>query len=157
MMENLVIYRNVHKFLQSYVMIFLVTKIIKCSFTTGSQRWISYIPLDQKDCMLLVKFDWTVCEVFLLMQTKISWRMAEALWITVVIAILAKWLWSGSIIAWLISYQTLLELRQLGSWKDGVERRKWEKTFHVLKLFNNTTKAWEVSTWQTCCYHCIKH
>ena len=58
---------------------------------------------------------------------------------------------------WLISYQTLLELSQLGSWKDDVERRRWEKTFHVLKLFNNTTKAWEVSTWQTYCYHCIKH
>ena len=44
------------------------------------------------------------------------------------------------------------------------ESRKWrekekgeKKTFHVLKLLNNTTKAWEVWTWWTCCYHCIKY
>ena len=44
---------------------------------------------------------------------------------------------------------------QLGSWKDDAERRRWGKTFHFLKLFNNATKAWEVSTWPTCCYHCV--
>ena len=101
--------------------------------------------------------DWTVCEVVLLMQTKISWKMAKVLWITVVIAILEKWVWSGSIIAWLISHRTLLELRKLGSWKDFVERRRWEKTFHILKLFNNTTKGREVSTWRTCSYPCIEY
>ena len=88
MMENLVIYRNVPKLLQSYAMILLVTKIIKCSLITSSQSCISYITLDWKEYMLLVQFDWTVCEVVLLMQTKISWKMSEALWITVVIAIL---------------------------------------------------------------------
>ena len=56
MMENLVIYRNVRKLLQSYAMIFLVTKIIKCSLTTGLQRSISYITLDQKEYML--QLDW---------------------------------------------------------------------------------------------------
>ena len=35
--------------------------------------------------------DWTDCEVVLLMQTKISWKMAKVLWITVVIAVLEKW------------------------------------------------------------------
>ena len=45
---KLVIYRNVHKLLQSCVMIFLATKIIKCSLT-GWQSWISYITLDWKD------------------------------------------------------------------------------------------------------------
>ena len=35
--------------------------------------------------------------------------------------------------------------------------RRWGKTFHVLKLFNNTTKAQEVSAWQTCCYHWIEY
>ena len=54
---KLVIYRNVHKLLQSCVMIFLATKIIKCSLT-GWQRWISYITLDWKDYMLLVQFNW---------------------------------------------------------------------------------------------------
>ena len=38
-----------------------------------------------------------------------------------------------------------------------LERRRWKKTFHVLKLFNNTTIALEVSTWRTCCYHCIEY
>ena len=57
MMENLFIYRNVRKLLQSYAMIFLVTEIIKCSLTTGLQRSISYITLDQKEYMLLVQFD----------------------------------------------------------------------------------------------------
>ena len=131
MMENLVIYRNVRRLLQSYAMIFLVTKIKKSCLKTGSQHWIPYITLDRKEYMLLVQFDWTVCEVVLLIQTKISWKMAEALRITVVIAILEKWLWSGSKIAWLISHQTLLELSQLGSLKDGVEMRRWEKTFNV--------------------------
>ena len=35
--------------------------------------------------------------------------------------------------------------------------RRWGKTFHVLKLFNNTTKAREVSAWRTCCYHWIEY
>ena len=48
-------------------------------------------------------------------------------------------------------------MSQLRSWKDGGETRRWEKTFHVLKLFNNTTKAWEVLTWWKCYYHCIKY
>ena len=48
-------------------------------------------------------------------------------------------------------------MSQFGSWKDSVERRRWEKTFHVLRLFSNTAKPWEVSTWQTCCYHCIEY
>ena len=56
MMESFVICRNVRKLLQSYVMIFLVTKIIKCSLATDSQRWISYIT-DPKEYMLLVQFD----------------------------------------------------------------------------------------------------
>ena len=81
MMESFVICRNVRKLLQSYVMIFLVTKIIKCSLATDSQRWISYIT-DPKEYMLLVQFDWIVCEVVFLMQTKISWKMAEALWLS---------------------------------------------------------------------------
>ena len=38
----------------------LVTIIMKCSLTTGSQCWISCITLDQKEYMLLVKIDWTV-------------------------------------------------------------------------------------------------
>ena len=66
-MENLVIYRNVRKLLQSYAMIFLATKTIKRSLTTGSQCWISYISLDRKEYILLVQFDWTVCKVVLLM------------------------------------------------------------------------------------------
>ena len=86
--ENLVIYRNLPTLLQSYVMIFQIIKIIKCSLTTGSQRRISYITLDQKKYMLLVQLDWTFCEVALLIQTKISWKVAQVLWITVVIAIL---------------------------------------------------------------------
>ena len=31
------------------------------------------------------------------------------------------------------------------------------KNIHVLKLFNNTTKAWEVSTWLTYCCYCIEY
>ena len=108
--------------------------------------------------MLLVQLRWTISEIFFLMPKEISWKMAEVLWITFVITTLDKWLWSGSIITLLISHQTLFELSQFGSWKDDVERRRWEKTLHVLKSFNNITKAWEVvPTWQTCCYHCIKY
>ena len=90
MMENLFTYTNVHKLFQSYAMIFLVTKIINCSLTLGSQGWISYITLDRKEYMLLVQFDWTICEVVLLMQTEILQieKLAEVLWITVVVAIL---------------------------------------------------------------------
>ena len=72
-----------------------------------------------------------------------SFRGCLLLWFTVVKAILEKWLWNGSIIAWLILHQTLLELSKLGSWKDGVERRRWEKTFHHLKLLSNTTESWK--------------
>ena len=108
--------------------------------------------------MLLVQLVWTIREIFLLIQKEISWKMAEVLWITFVITTLEKWLLSGSIITLLISHQTLLELSQFGSWKDDEERRRWEKTLHVLKSFNIIIKAWEVvSTWQTCCYHCIKY
>ena len=78
-----------------HAMIFQVVTIMKCSLTTGSQRWISYITLNRKEYILLVQFDWTPCEVVLLLQTKNSWKMAEALWITPVIAILEWWLLSG--------------------------------------------------------------
>ena len=87
-MENLGVYRNERNLLQSYAMIFRVTKIVKYSLTTASQSWTSYITLDWKEYMLLLQFDWTVCDVALLMQTKISWKMADALWITFMIAIL---------------------------------------------------------------------
>ena len=70
MMEYLIIYRNERKFLQSYVRIFLVTKIMKCSLTAVSQSWISYITLARQEYMLSVQFNLTVCEVVLLMQTK---------------------------------------------------------------------------------------
>ena len=51
----------------------------------------------------------------------------------------------------------MLKLSLLGNCKDGAERRRWEKIFHILQLFKNTTKAWEVSTWRICCYHCIEY
>ena len=150
---KLVIYRNVHKLLQSCVMIFLATKIIKCSLT-GWQRWISYITLDWKDYMLLVQFNWPFARFSSWCRQRLheKWQRHYGLLL---------WNqfrnndWSGSIIAWLVLHQTLLELSQLGCWKDGVERRRWEKTSHVLKMPNNTGKACKVLTWQTCCFHCI--
>ena len=58
----------------------------------------------------------------------------------------------------IISHQTWLELSLLGSWKDGVERRRWETTFHVLKLFiQQCNKSMGVATWRTYCYHCIEY
>ena len=123
---KLVIYRNVDKLLQSYAMIFLDTKIIKCSLITGSQRWISCITLNRKEYMLLVQFNWTVWGYPLdaskdLMKNgrgAIDYRYDSSS------GIMAAKSWS--IIAWLISHQTLLELSHLGSLKDGPERG-WEK------------------------------
>ena len=127
MMENLVTYRNVRKLFQSYAIIFLVTKIINCSLTLGSQGWISYITLDRKEYMLLVQFDWTIYEVVLLMQTEIFWKIGRGAMNyrggsnSAIMAL--KWVDNNL----LISHQTLLELSRLGSWKAGVERRRWEK------------------------------
>ena len=84
MMENLVIYRNVCKLCKSYTMIFQVAKIKKCSLIIGRSFSIT---LDRREYMPLVQFNWTVHEVVLLMQTKISWKIGEMPWITIVIGI----------------------------------------------------------------------
>ena len=50
-----------------------------------------------------------------------------------------------------------VELSQLGSWKDRVEKGKVRKNIPYPQIIQQYKKAWEVLTWRTCCYHCIEY
>ena len=91
------------------------------------------------------------------MQTKMSWKMAEALWRRCdsnsgIMAV--KW-GDNSLVNLASNFVRVEPIGESRKWREKEKGEK--KTFHVLKLLNNTTKAWEVWTWWTCCYHCIKY